>query len=238
MWGLALKDFYTGKKDILLYGGFILLLSIVFFIPWSADAIDYAGIVLPVYKLLSIFLIFLCLGAIQQGFLAGDEQKGFQYYVSATPLLSAGVVRERYLMNLFSTMALAAYCYLITTLQAALSGQSCGEDYIILFLFYAHLFLAAIELPFYLRFGMQCGQYLKTGMLLIFLFILSAFFLYGDFGRWLSMDDFIAWCASLDMETVIENSIVLCSLIPWGILLCYYVSYRISCKLYQKALMR
>lgn len=239
MWGLALKDIYVGKKDLILYSSIILLLSIIFLIPWSVEAIDYASILLPVGKYLSIVIGFCCLGAIQQGFMAADEAGGFRNYMCTTPLLSHGVVRERYVMNMFSGLILNAWYYFAVHLQIAMTGQNCGEDILVFALFYFQLFMLSLEMPFYFRFGVQYGNYYKTGIVCVFLFLLLAFGLYGDIGNGNSPDSllerFITWVAGLDTMQLQKGGFALVAFAPWFSMLCYYVSYRVSCKLYEQS---
>lgn len=235
MWGLAYRDFLVGKKDVFLYGGIILLLSAVFFVPYREETIEMASVILPIYKFLCILGAFLCLGALQQSLLNMDERKGYRYFMCTTPVLSDGAVRERFLFNFVSTAVLSSWLAFASYVQAALTGQNCGEVFVIFSLFYIHLLILALDVPFYFRFGVQYGKYYKMGLFLAVVFFLLWFILYGEFGKEASLYALVEWSLSIDPAAVFARFSVFTGIAPWLVLLLYCASYRLSCRCYRRS---
>lgn len=238
MLGLVYKDFCVGKKDFCLYGGMILLFSAVFFVPYSVDFMDMASIMLPVFKLLCIFCAYLCLGAIQQSFLNADEQTGYRHFMCTTPLRMEGIVKCRFLQNLGSTAVLSAWLLFISYVQKNLTGQNCGEKYVIYALFLVHLLILSLDVPFYFRFGLKYGRYYKMGLFFLLIMFLLWFILYGDLGKEASLYALVEWSLSFDLAkitAIFTRFSSLVRIVPFGILLLYYASYRLSCACCRKS---
>ncbi len=238
MLGLAYKDFCLGKKDFCLYGGMILLLSAAFFVPYSVKFMDMASIMLPIFKLLCILCAYLCLGAIQQSFLNADEQTGYRHFMCTTPLRLEGIVKCRFLQNLGSTAVLSAWLLFASYIQKTLTGQNCGENYVIYGLFLVHLLILSLDVPFYFRFGLKYGKYYKMGLFFLLIMFLLWFILYGDLGKEASLYALVEWSLSFNLAkiaAIFARFSPLVRVVPFGILLLYYASYRLSCACCQKS---
>lgn len=238
MLGLTYKDFCVGKKDFFLYGGMILLFSAAFFIPYSDEFIDRASVILPIFKLLCIFGAYLCLGAMQQSFLNADERTGYKYFMCTTPLQSDGAVKARFLWNLASTAVLSAWLLFASYVQKTMTGINGGEKYVLYFFFLAHLLILTLDVPFYLRFGVKYGRYYKMGLFLAVIFFLLWFVLYGDFGKEASLYSLVEWSLSFNLTKILaifKRFSISARVLPFIVLLLYYLSYRVSCICYRRS---
>ena len=93
------------------------------------------------------------------------------------------------------------------------------------------LFLAAIELPFYLLLGVERAKQILTGFLLVLAFVCIGYFLFGDLS-WIAGFDvtvLVSWCKRHNTAIVLLNGFS-----PVFVLLLYYGSYRLTAYLAQK----
>lgn len=234
MWGLMLRDIYVYKKDILIFSGLILICSILFFIPFSAEQIEYMSILYPIGKIFFIAHIFFAIGVIENGLLTEDEQKGYCQFILSAPQGGNGHVLSKYYECMFLNILGAFWCLFICAVSDMLTNTMSSMEIWIMILLFFQIFLRAVELPFLFRFGSRYGEYYKIGIGLLIMFVALAYGLYGDISHMKSLEEFLDWFSNLSDTQLADGSMFLCGILPVLCLVLYYVSYHLSCRAYKK----
>ena len=175
---------------------------------------------------------FLAAGALQMLVLRGDDRKLWGYWITATSDGYKGFLRVKYEM-IFGMIVLLmfsvqfvdmGYCEVAADMGKADAVQISG---IALLLCFVQILLRAIDIPFVYRFGSKKGSFVKLICLIVFVFILLAFLI-------LNTERFDSIIESCKKVINVQNSSLLLSV---GLAVClalYYLSYRITCRLYLK----
>lgn len=156
MKGLLLKDWYMMKKYCRAY----LLITVVFLaVSCVSDNIFF-----------TFYPCLLC-GMIPVNLLSYDERSGWIQYSGALPYTKKQIVSSKYLVGLFSTLAVMAITVVVQAIQmnVANGGLVIGDFLMTQFLMWL---LAAISLslclPFVFRFGTEKGRIVYFVMIGIF----------------------------------------------------------------------
>lgn len=156
MKGLLLKDWYMMKKYCRAY----LLITVVFLaVSCVSDNIFF-----------TFYPCLLC-GMIPVNLLSYDERSGWIQYSGALPYTKKQIVSSKYLVGLFSTLAVMAITVVVQAIQmnVANGGLVIGDFLITQFLMWL---LAAVSLslclPFVFRFGTEKGRIVYFVMIGIF----------------------------------------------------------------------
>lgn len=187
-------------------------------------------------KFLLIMATYLMVGDMQGKTLIGDDTKKWGIFVVSNPVGIKGYLYTKYififgmcgLMFVSGTLADYLYC----TIGYQVTKQDIGSMSVTLvLLFYAQLLLRAIELPFFIRFGIKSGTIIKiiTGVLLVVLLIV--FVLLNPFDIVIKIVGFVD---SLRSGNVSDALSLMIAIFPFIALGTYYFSYRVSCKVYMK----
>ena len=175
---------------------------------------------------------FLAAGALQMLVLRGDDRKLWGYWITASADGYKGFLRVKYEM-IFGMIVLLmfsvqfgdmGYCAVAADMGKADAMQISG---IALPLCFVQILLRAIDIPFVYRFGSKKGSFIKMICLVTVAIILLAFLI-------LNAERFDMIIESCKNVINVQNSSLLLSV---GLAVClalYYLSYRITCKLYLK----
>ena len=170
---------------------------------------------------------FLAAGALQMMVLRGDDRKLWGYWITSTADGYKGFLRVKYEM-IFAMIVLflftlqcvdRGYCAVAADVGTRDVGEISG---IAVLLCFVQILLRAIDIPFVYRFGSKKGSFVKlTYLIMLTIFLLALFILNKD--RFDSIIEVFKTNSSL----MLSVSLVLC-------LALYYLSYRITCRLYLK----
>jgi uncharacterized membrane protein YciS (DUF1049 family) len=102
-----------------------------------------------------------------------------------------------------------------------------------LFLFFLQLFLRAVETPFLVRYGSKSGKQVKLLVLLGAVFLVIVYLLFGPLPDSDTVfETIVNWFSG---ENKLSGMLLgAAAILPYMIVALYYVSYRISCRLYQR----
>ena len=175
---------------------------------------------------------FLAAGALQMLVLRGDDRKLWGYWIAATPDGYKGFLRVKYemifgmiVLLMFSVQFLdMGYCAVAADMEKADAVQISG---IALPLCFVQILLRAIDIPFVYRFGSKKGSFIKMICLVTVAIILLTFLI-------LNAERFDMIIESCKKVINVQNGSLLLSV---GLVVClalYYLSYRITCRLYLK----
>ena len=175
---------------------------------------------------------FLAAGALQMLVLRGDDRKLWGYWITATPDGYQGFLRVKYEM-IFAMIVLfmfslqfadMGYCAVAADMGNANAAQISG---IALPLVFVQILFRAIDIPFFYRFGSKKGSYVKLILLLILAILLCVVLILNA--------DNIDRLADIGKNVFNEhNSSLILSLLLIVCLVLFYLSYRITCRLYLK----
>jgi hypothetical protein len=175
---------------------------------------------------------FLAAGALQMLVLRGDDRRQWSYWITATPDGYKGFLRVKYEM-VFAMIVLLLfslqftdmlYCAVAADTEKTEIAQISGAAVLLGFV---QILFRAIDIPFFYRFGSKKGSFIKLICVVAFVIFLVALILLNadhlnniiDTGR----EIFTGYNSSL----ILSAGLVVCTAL-------YYLSYRITCKLYLK----
>ena len=235
--GLLYKELVIMKKDLLLCGAGIVLVSVLLFLPWGKwDMLNAASMTYVFGPMVTYFCIYIIISVAQSGIFAHDERRVWSAYITASPLLGNGQVLSKYYITLalsFTGVLWGFVCDNICMLTSGIYGSAAS---IYMTVFFVQIVLRAFELPFIIRFGEKHGRTYKILLISVAAFLGIVYLLFGKLPENLSLDGFFEFLLKLSRNEAVLSDIMLgiTAVFPYAALLLYYLSYKISCKLYQK----
>lgn len=175
---------------------------------------------------------FLAAGALQMLVLRGDDRKLWGYWITASADGYKGFLRIKYEMIFVMIVLLMfsvqfgdmGYCAVAADMEKADAVQISG---IALLFCFVQIVLRAFDIPFVYRFGSKKGSIIKMICMVAGAIILLAFLI-------LNTERFDMIIESCKKVINVQTSSLILSV---GLVVClalYYLSYRITCRLYLK----
>ncbi|MBQ3841533.1 MAG: ABC-2 transporter permease [Ruminiclostridium sp.] len=160
-----------------------------------------------------------------------DEGKTACSFAMALPTGAKGHVESKYYFILIENLIIMFIGFVTDTLTVALTGGTVSLTMIVVMIFCWRMMISSVEIPFMIRFGSQRGMSIKGAVVGIILMLGWIWFLFGDISFLLDSDDpfeaFIEFMQSGDI-------IFWLSFFPYISMIMYYLSCRISVKIYRK----
>ncbi len=162
-----------------------------------------------------------------------DERDKWCCFAASTPQTSKGQVLSKYYFTLAVHVVILFLCFVIDCIFIAVRGDIAAANMTIGYIFFCvSLMMNALEFPFYFRFGSNHGGQVKTASILTVVLLLCIYGLFGDISFLLN--------GNLDntLKTLFSQSAALWSLalLPAAALMLFYLSYRISLRMYRKGM--
>ena len=238
MFGLVFKQLKLQKAYLIIFavgilsiGGISVFCSLL---GKTGAEVDMVSVVLPLF-----LLLYICADAVSSNFFVPDENKKWAAFIISTPLGARGQVKVQYILTILIMYVTNISCYLIDSISAIVgTGESYGIQTISVMLFYLYVFLKAVELPFVVYFGSKTGNNVKVCVFLGLFFSVGVYALFGDISMFFGYGSFMDWLLNLLADA--EGSDVMIIFMSIGQLISlalYYISYRISCRIYAKGAM-
>ncbi|MCH5192600.1 MAG: ABC-2 transporter permease [Oscillospiraceae bacterium] len=229
--GLLYKEFRQNRFMLLIGCGIALVLLIM---PIKA-VIDEPESTILLYKAAFTAAVFFLTGAIQQIFFQSDEQKKWAYFVSATPKSVSGMLWTKYTVVFMTSGICFIYCFIADCALCIFAEDSMVAQ-IAVQLIYIQLFLRAIEIPFWVRFGTKRGNMVKAFFVLVIIFAVILYLLFGDLSIFRAglMDRLYRMLTDFMEGNVPDWVFLVQGIFPFAAAALYYLSYKISCRLYLK----
>ncbi len=170
MKGLLLKDFYVtikSYKSILIIDALCMVTTIFF------DGVT------------DFMMVFLACSAasIPINLLSDDEKSRWEKYSGALPYTKAQIVSSKYLIGLFSQLAMLVVILAVNIIKGLITHEMQFEKYAVLaLLFFVGMLISAVDLPVSFRLGVEKG---RTYGIILRLFIVLPFALFS-FATWSS----------------------------------------------------
>ena len=232
MSGLLYKEFYQLRRDMALVFGLQVVGSIIciiytFLFKQESDPEFRCRILLSLS-----YILFLALGSLMSsGFFSNDEKRPWNNFAISLPQTGKGLVAAEYYSVLIVHLMILFICFVTDTIVVALYGSPAVSGMMTAVLFFViRILVNAIAIPFMLRFGAALGLNVEVACLGIILMLLGVYALFGDISIFLSGNILDA----LTMFLTSQNVIWFLALLPFVAALAYYISYRVSLKVYRK----
>lgn len=239
MAGLIYKEWILNRKTILILSATIVFMSFVFvFMPMtddsvvSSDDMSFSMILILLY-----LIIFFFVGMFQPNIFAVDETKKWACFVTSTPEMSEGQIGAKYIFGMIMSFGAVLWCNILNNIVALIYGSNTITIVLQLpvIMLFVQFFLRSFEYPFMVRFGSKFGAVYKSGVFFLFIFILLVYFLFGDLSLFDSADAFYEKMLNiLSGKGLSDNMLLLLCCMPLLSMILYYLSYRISCRMYLK----
>ena len=240
MTGLLYKEFRQNRFMLLIGIGislFFLMLPIQAVIEEYGGDEEYFNAYMMTIKLAFSAAIFFMTGAIHSVIFESDERKKWVYFAACTPECVEGVLWRKYTVVFMLTGICVIYCFVVDAVFCIFAEESSVIS-IVMMIVYVQIFLRAIEIPFWVRFGTKRGSMVKAAIMLAIIFAIILYALFGDlsvFSSSESLIDKIMGFVNKFLEGDMPDGIILITgVFPFAAAALYYLSYRISCKLYLK----
>ncbi|MBD5146159.1 MAG: ABC-2 transporter permease [Ruminococcus sp.] len=234
MAGLLYRDLVLNKKNLLTMALGEIGLSLLVFAPIIFDGVTSDTEIIT--SLLSVFvfiMLFLVLGIMTASIFEADESKKWAYFITSTPLTDVSQIKEKYLFTLLLYVALFVWCYFLSVLSAVLGGTA--NSMVACLMMFIMLAANAIEFPFLVRFGSKAGSHIKTAVMLLAMIIAFEYIFFGDLSIFGSPDKIFEFFERFsDTSLMSDISLVLLAVFPYFSAGLYFLSYKLSCKLYLK----
>ncbi len=231
MAGLLYKELVLNRRNIISMAVAELVISSVIFMPLFDDGVhEEADILVSLISTVMIPVMFLSLGMIA-GFFEVDETKKWAYFISSSPITQTGHIRTKYIFTFLMYTALLVWCYYLSAFAAVLGGSI--NMSIAVFMQWIMLIFNAVEFPFMVRFGTKAGGYIKSAFMIALMLIIIEYALFGDFST--DSEKIFKFIERLSGTTAMSDIMcILSALFPCAAVGLYFLSYKISCKLFLK----
>ncbi len=239
MWGLIYKDLVLQKRTFIsLLAAEILLglmtMAPLLISPSDSENSEITEMLLLFMSLIFYFFMFLVWGMSIGGIFETDEIKKWAAFISSTPLTLKGQIGAKYMFTFISYILLSNLCTFFGYLSYSLAEEKplIVNTELLLWIF---LLFHAIEFPFMIRFGCRKGGMVKTVMGVLLVLFVFEYFLFGNTEMFGSTDKLWEFMLSLSDTSGISDAVYFAvGSVPFVSLVLYYISYRISCRLYLK----
>lgn len=231
MRGLLYKEFYQFKFDMYVIVGLQLFLSgicIVFGITMKSEAAPEA-----LCMMLSLcYIVALLLGSILSSeFFSKDEKRPWCNFAFSLPQTEKGQVAVKYYAVLILHLMILCFCFVTDVIVVAIYGNAVASGITVAVVFFSmRMLVHAIGIPFMLRFGATTGINVEASCFGITLMLIGIYALFGDVS-FLFQDNIKD--ALLSFVTS-GNVMWILALLPYVAGVAYYLSYRVSLKVYRK----
>ncbi len=237
MWGLIYKDIIVNKKMLLLTAAGSVFITVIFMaaVIISADGdasvLDAASAVSPMIAICA-FLPWIDLPT---QLIKNDESMAWRSFVTASQVSVRGQVASKYAFGFIVLVLILNFLYFFVIVGDVILYSSAGVTAMAaslnaaLLIVFVFLLVWAVEIPFTVYFGSKNGGMIK---MIMFYIITLGIIIYGLYGKKeLSFDGLFRLLLSDDIGI---GAYALMTAFEIGAAVLYYLSYRISCRLYLK----
>ena len=177
------------------------------------------------------YFVFMLVSLTSNLLFESEESKACCAFAMSTPQGGKGFIESKYWYILMQYLFMLFIAFLTDTVTFAILGGAFSASIVLVMIFCWRLLLAAIEIPFVIRFGSQKGIAIK-GLVITFVIILGMLYLmFGDISWLINSDDPLKAL----MDWLKSGKIILpISLFPFVSASAYWLSCKISIKVFRK----
>lgn len=231
MSGLIYKEIVTNRKTLILMAVVSTILSSIFFL--QPEEADIPSTIYYLLGMMTFVFVFFIIGMMQPMIFEADETKRWAYFISSSPKAARGQVESKYIFILMISFGAMILCMVINDLAELINGVP--DMFLLIYnLLIIQIFLMALELPFIFRFGSKAGGSYKAAVFIIAFLAVIAYLLFGDISMFNNIDALYEKIIAFFNGEIPDGLYIFMAVSPYAVGIVYYISYRISVKLYLK----
>ena len=236
MGALIYKDFIINRNNLLILFCPILLISAMPLATLVGEnaVLDEVGVLLPLLFIFAYAMIAYIISMFMSAPFEPDERKKWADFITSSPQGTTGQIGAKYYFVLILAILGLFWCTILENIYAVVFPEvqlSVGN--LCITFFYIQLLTVSIEIPFVVRFGSKVGSMIKALTLILVILVVVVYALFGDLSIFGSIDSFYDWLLNLISGNSKSDILLYISAIfPYLSIALFYLSYRISCKLY------
>ena len=234
MSGLIFKDFYLNRKYLWFFlAPFLLIPGSVLSELKRGEPENSIIMTVILTEAMIMFFGYLLTTLIMKY----DERKGWAGFIVSSPQAARGQVASKYYFCLISMLGAFFISYMYNVIISALTSISFSGLLFQSTLFFMILLFLAVEIPFSVRFGSDNGNKFRAMILMIILFAGMVYFLFGDLSIFGDPEKLMNSIINiLEGRDIPDGMLILMGVFPYFSVSMFYLSYRLSCKLYTKGI--
>ena len=254
MRGLIYKDLYLIKSKVIAGSLSILVIIISMYVVYAT----VSGKVLFPTEMAAVItdlMIVMYVGAMSYGYIIkADTKKQWGFYGMALPGSAKLIVGAKYMTVFIMYLISYIICVLNDLMIGLFFGKAVDMSLLVLMFMLLQMFLNAIEMPLAFRFGTDKAAGIRIFIITVVVLIISIYLLFGNI-EWLMAEDGLVktiirlFGDNMDSRAIsgelqrFINRLTLINYIEMAVfallmVLAYYISYRISCKVFMKGVLR
>lgn len=232
MKGLLYKEILLSKQWLIFLACMEAVFSAAVIILAVCVKNEDPGIVMATHIIIAAAMYFIS-GILDDTYFSHDENSKWSIFVAATPGTMKEQILCKYYIILLENLLILFWGYILDIVTAAVLDDVtafAGQFY---FLFFSiSLFIKAFINAFNVRFGSDVGK-IAFGISVAVIFgLIALWFLFGDISGFMDMEKSLM---DLITEFLSDKVIIwIMTLLPYVAVISYYLSYRISAKIYRK----
>lgn len=238
MKGLLYKDFVYLKKYFTTVGvifamTIFTIISLTFFLCAVNGPTEKNAYSVMYFMTLCSILVFITALSLSTSLFAVDEKPTHINFLFSTPQAAKGQIQSKYYTLLLVHLGILFICFIIDIILMLMAGEyAMSSALLCTIVFCISLILLAIRIPFIIRYGSGISTTVRSTYVIAIIAFLIIYGLFGDISflfdeHKISLEEIFAYLQS-------GKVILPLSFIPYIAVLMYYLSYRISLKLYRK----
>ena len=254
MRGLIYKDLYLVKGKVFAGSLSVLFCIVLMYVVYS---IVGRNVIFPteMAAIITDLMIVMYVGALSYGYIIkSDTKRAWGYYGISIPGSSKLIVGAKY-MTVF-IMYLIAYtiCVLNDLIIGLFFGKVVDMSLLVLVFMLFQMFINGVEMPLAFRFGVDKAAGIRILITIVLVLIITIYLLFGNID-WLMAEDGLiktiirlfanntdSGAMSSDLQRFIKRltyiNYIEMAVFTHLMVLAYYISYRISCRVFKKGVLR
>ena len=254
MRGLIYKDLYLIKSKVIAGSLSILVIIISMYVVYAT----VSGKVLFPTEMAAVItdlMIVMYIGVLSYGYIIkADTKKQWGFYGMALPGSAKLIVGAKYMTVFIMYLISYIICVLNDLMTGLFFGKAVDMSLLVLMFMLLQMFLNAIEMPLAFRFGTDKAVGIRIFITIVIVLIISIYLLFGNI-EWLMAEDglikiiirlFSDNADSVTMSYELQQFIkrltymnyIEMAVFTHLMVFAYYISYRISCKVFRKGVLR
>ena len=263
MRGLIYKDLYLIKNKIMIMAASLMFTYILMVVVLIVAAKNLTVEVLEPMEGIFDFMVVIYIGLMGFNYLIKvDDSRSWGFYGISLPEGGKSIVASRYMVTFILYFISLTICVINDIICSLVAGQMINVSELYLGVIFFGIFLNALELPLAFRFGADKASVIRILISIVLILIISIYLLFGNI-EWLMGDKGILTITvriirqmadtpegsgegfkvlSDELKSFVKNmtlkGYIAASMSYHLVTLFYYISYRISCKVYRKGVLR
>lgn len=254
MRGLIYKDLYLIKSKVIAGSLSILFIILLMYVVYANVA---KNVLFPteMAAVITDLMIVMYVGAMSYGYIIkADTKKQWGFYGMALPGSAKLIVGAKYMTVFIMYLISYIICVLNDLMIGLFFGKAVDMSLLVLMFMLLQMFLNAVEMPLAFRFGTDKAAGIRIFIITVVVLVISIYLLFGNI-EWLMAEDGLvktiirlfndnadSGTMSYELQQFIKRltyiNYIEMAVFTHLMVFAYYISYRISCKVFRKGVLR